>query len=126
MKSRLEKVYNKLPNQKVNLKKQKIDLSLVDDIDTSLVALERYYGEFEDEYLIAKNQIVETEKILNNILTNFERDVENTFEEIDIVTEKIEELGLDRNIIAPKENELERIVEDMQSLIQISRQDFRI
>jgi hypothetical protein len=126
MKSRLEKVYNKLPNQKVNLKKQKIDLSLVDDIDTSLVALERYYGEFDDEYLIAKNKIEEAETILSNIVTNFERDVENTFEEIEIVIEKIEELGLDRSIIAPKENELERIVEDMQSLIQISRQDFRI
>jgi hypothetical protein len=126
MKSRLEKVYNKLPNQKVDLKKQKIDLSLVDDIDTSLVALERYYGEFDDEYLIAKNKIEEAETILSNIVTNFERDVENTCEEIEIVIEKIEELGLDRSIIAPKENELERIVEDMQSLIQISRQDFRI
>ena len=126
MKSRLEKVYSKLPNQKLDLKAQKIDLSLVDDIDTSLVALERYYGEFEDEYLIAKNQIVEAETILSNIVTNFERDVENTFEEIEIVIEKIEELGLDRSIIAPKENELERIVEDMQSVIQISRQDFRI
>ena len=126
MKSRLEKVYNKLPNQKVDLKAQKIDLSLVDDIDTSLVALERYYGEFEDEYLIAKNKIDEAETILSNIVTNFERDVENTFEEIEIVIEKIEELGLDRSIIAPKENELERIVEDMQSVIQISRQDFRI
>jgi len=126
MKSRLEKVYSKLPNQKLDLKAQKIDLSLVDDIDTSLVALERYYGEFEDEYLIAKNQIVEAETILSNIVTNFERDVENTFEEIEIIIEKIEELGLDRSIIAPKENELERIVEDMQSVIQISRQDFRI
>ena len=126
MKSRLEKVYNKLPNQKVDLKAQKIDLSLVDDIDTSLVALERYYGEFEDEYLIAKNKIDEAETILSNIVTNFERDVENTFEEIEIIIEKIEELGLDRSIIAPKENELERIVEDMQSVIQISRQDFRI
>tara|TARA_R110002167_G_scaffold220912_1_gene425555 strand:- start:115 stop:495 length:381 start_codon:yes stop_codon:yes gene_type:complete len=126
MKSRLEKVYNKLPNQKVNLKAQKIDLSLVNDIDTSLVALERYYGEFEDEYLIAKNKIEEAETILSNIVTNFERDVESTFEEIEIVIEKIEELGLDRSIIGPKENQLERIVEDMQSVIQISKQDFRI
>jgi len=126
MKTNLKKVYSKLPNQKVNLKTQKIDLSLVDDIDTSLVALERYYGEFEDEYLIAKNQIVEAETILSNIVTNFERDVENTFEEIEIVIEKIEELGLDRSIIAPKENQLERIIEDMQSVIQISKQDFRI
>ena len=126
MKSRLEKVYSKLPNQKVNLKKQKIDLSLVDDIDTSLVALERYYGEFEDEYLIAKNQIVEAEKILSNIVTNFENDVFSTFQEIQIVIEKIEELGLDRSVIRPKENQLDRIVEDMQSVIQISKQDFRI
>jgi len=126
MKSRLEKVYNKLPNQKVNLKAQKIDLSLVDDIDTSLVALERYYEEFEDEYSIAKEQMEKAETILSNIVTNFERDVEVAFEEIEVVIEKIEELGLDRNIIAPKENQLERIVEDMQSVIQISRQDFRI
>jgi len=126
MKSRLEKVYSKLPNQKLDLKAQKIDLSLVDDIDTSIVALERYYEEFEDEYLIAKNKIDEAETILSNIVTNFERDVENTFEEIEIVIEKIEELGLDRSIIEPKENQLERIVEDMQRVIQISRQDFRI
>jgi len=126
MKSRLEKVYNKLPNQKVNLKAQKIDLSLVDDIDTSLVALERYYEEFEDEYSIAKEQMEKAETILSNIVTNFERDVEVAFEEIEVVIEKIEELGLDRNIIAPKENQLERIVEDMQSVIQISKQDFRI
>tara|TARA_R110000824_G_scaffold354644_1_gene541767 strand:+ start:182 stop:562 length:381 start_codon:yes stop_codon:yes gene_type:complete len=126
MKTNLKKVYSKLPNQKVNLKAQKIDLSLVDDIDTSLVVLERYYGEFEDEYLIAKNKIDESETILSNIVTNFERDVESTFEEIEIVIEKIEELGLDRSIIGPKENQLERIVEDMQSVIQISKQDFRI
>ena len=33
MKSRLEKVYSKLPNQKVNLKAHKVSLSLVDDIN---------------------------------------------------------------------------------------------
>jgi hypothetical protein len=32
MKSRLEKVYSKLPNQKVNLKKQKVELGLMDDL----------------------------------------------------------------------------------------------
>jgi len=126
MKSRLEKVYNKLPNQKVNLKKQKIDLSLVDDIDTSLVALDRYYEEFQDEYSIAKEQIDKAETILSNIVTNFEKDAEIAFEEINIVIEKIEELGLDRSIIGPKENRIEGIREDMMSLVQIAKQDFRI
>ena len=32
MKSRLEKVYSKLPNQKVNLKAQKVELGLMDDL----------------------------------------------------------------------------------------------
>jgi len=126
MKSRLEKVYNKLPNQKVNLKKQKIDLSLVDDIDTSLVALDRYYEEFQDEYSIAKEQIDKAETILSNIVTNFEKDAEIAFEEINIVIEKIEELGLDRSIIGPKENRIDGIREDMMSLVQIAKQDFRI
>jgi hypothetical protein len=59
-------------------------------------------------------------------LTNFEKDAEVAFEEIEIVIEKIEELGLDRSIIGPKENRIEVIIEDMMSLVQISRQDFRI
>ena len=32
MKSRLEKIYSKLPNQKVNLKAQKVELGLMDDL----------------------------------------------------------------------------------------------
>ena len=32
MKSRLEKVYSKLPNQKVNLKAHKVELGLMDDL----------------------------------------------------------------------------------------------
>ena len=127
MKSRLKKVYSKLPNQKVDLKKQKIDLSLVDDIDTSLVALDRYYEEFQDEYSIAKEQIDNAETILSNIVTNFEKDAEVAFEEIEIVFEKIQELGLDRiEIIDQKENRIEGIIEDMRSLVQIAKQDFRI
>jgi len=126
MKSRLEKVYSKLPNKKVDLKAQEISLSLVDDIDSSINILDDYYRNFEDEYYKAKEQIEKAETILSNILTNFEKDAEVAFEEIEIVIEKIEELGLDRSIIGPKENRIEVIIEDMMSLVQISRQDFRI
>ena len=33
MKSRLEKVYSKLPNQKVNLKAHKVALGLIDNLE---------------------------------------------------------------------------------------------
>jgi len=44
MKSRLEKVYNKLPNQKVDLKAQKIKLGMTQDV-TDLINTAYYEGE---------------------------------------------------------------------------------
>ena len=53
MKSRLEKVYSKLPNQKVNLKAQKVNLSLVDDIQNELDSFEQ--AESEASYVAYEN-----------------------------------------------------------------------
>ena len=67
MKSRLEKVYSKLPNQKVNLKAHKVNLSLVDDInkakeasfDTleSIDTLVTYASKITDDYKNIKERI---------------------------------------------------------------------
>lgn len=67
MKSRLEKVYSKLPNQKVNLKAHKVALSLVDDInkakeasfDTleSINTLVTYADKITDDYKNIKERI---------------------------------------------------------------------
>ena len=67
MKSRLEKVYSKLPNQKVNLKEHKVTLSLVDDInkakeasfDTleSIDTLVTYASKITDDYKNIKERI---------------------------------------------------------------------
>tara|TARA_R110000796_G_scaffold171131_1_gene288131 strand:- start:40 stop:459 length:420 start_codon:yes stop_codon:yes gene_type:complete len=67
MKSRLEKVYSKLPNQKVNLKAHKVTLSLVDDInkakeasfDTleSIDTLVTYASKITDDYKNIKERI---------------------------------------------------------------------
>lgn len=45
MKSRLEKVYDKMPNKKVGLKKHKVDLSIVDDIANEAEFLRDSYDE---------------------------------------------------------------------------------
>lgn len=67
MKSRLEKVYSKLPNQKVNLKAHKVSLSLVDDInkakeasfDTleSIDTLVNFASKITDDYQNIKERI---------------------------------------------------------------------
>ena len=41
MKSRLEKVYSKLPNQKVDLKTQKVALSVADDLGDEISEIEK-------------------------------------------------------------------------------------
>ena len=49
MKSRLEKVLDKMPNKKVDLKAHKVDLSLVDDINNELDSFAQ--AESEASYL---------------------------------------------------------------------------
>ena len=57
MKSRLEKVYSKLPNQKVNLKAQKVDLESVEvlgetmnELDISWRSVDDLKVDFQEEY----------------------------------------------------------------------------
>ena len=77
MKSRLEKVYSKMPNNKVDLKAHKVTLSLVDDIQNEL-------NGFEDAYNDAQNLEEVSEKI------------GKALEELEV---KAEELGVNPNDI---------------------------
>jgi hypothetical protein len=63
MKSRLEKVYSKLPNQKVNLKKQKVDLSLISELESALSNVQSF-DKAENDF----NDVVETAKKFNSLL----------------------------------------------------------
>ena len=76
MKSRLEKVYSKLPNQKVNLKAQKVTLSLVDDIQNELNGFDKSESEasylayeYGDEIIDAYDQF-NTKYNLDNYIVN--------------------------------------------------------
>jgi hypothetical protein len=68
MKSRLEKVYSKLPNQKVNLKAHKVALGVADDLEDAVSTFTS--GTFE-----TANKVVDIAIKVNNILNNVTDDV---------------------------------------------------
>jgi len=63
MKSRLEKIYSKLPNQKVDLKAQKVDLSLISELESALSNVQSF-DKAENDF----NDVVETAKKFNSLL----------------------------------------------------------
>jgi len=117
MKSRLEKVYSKLPNQKVDLKTQKVALSVADDLGDEISEIEKSLvsdKEFENsitEFNNKQNELVkeiqemeatrdELEQKGQEILDN-NNDIFNRVEGL-LVTADIaaNELGLDPRTIA--------------------------
>ncbi len=68
MKSRLEKVYSKLPNQKVNLKAQRLALGVADDLEDAVSTFTS--GTFE-----TANKVIDIAIKVNNILNNVSDDV---------------------------------------------------
>ena len=68
MKSRLEKVYSKLPNQKVNLKAHKVALGVADDLEDAVSTFTS--GTFE-----TANKVIDIAIKVNNILNNVSDDV---------------------------------------------------
>ena len=124
MKSRLEKVYNKLPNQKVNLKAQKIDLSLVNDIDTSLVAIEDQGGllsylayEWHEEKFEAYRQawMALNDEYQHNASVVFRYDdVSGDVEKLNEIKAKAEELGLEPSDVYSDWNEHMQRLKEMK------------
>ena len=63
MKSNIDKVYSKLPQKKHNLGKQKVDLSLISELESSLSNVQSF-DKAENDF----NDVVETAKNFNNLL----------------------------------------------------------
>ena len=111
MKSRLEKVYNKLPNQKVNLKAQKVALGLIDDISYDYDNLEEEVGRLQyllDEFIPQQfDKLDEAYILLKDVLVNnseniiYYDDVAQDEETIQNIRAKADELGLDAKEIFP-------------------------
>lgn len=94
MKSRLEKVYNKLPNQKVNLKTQEIALSKVQELRSLISETDDILNQFNSEYDKALSIIESIENKLSNLFDDFEQSRMDSFEKLDEIEIAADNLGL--------------------------------
>jgi len=111
MKSRLEKVYSKLPNQKVNLKAHKVALGLIDNLDYDIDTIEDQSSllsylayEWHDEKFEAYRQawMELNDEYQHNASTVFRfDDVSGDIEKLNEIRAKAEELGLEADDVYP-------------------------
>jgi hypothetical protein len=111
MKSRLEKVYSKLPNQKVNLKAHKVALGLIDNLDYDIDTIEDQSSllsylayEWHDEKFEAYRQawMELNDEYQHNASTVFRfDDVSGDIEKLNEIKAKAEELGLEADDVYP-------------------------
>ena len=111
MKSRLEKVLDKMPNKKVDLKAHKVTLSLVDDIQNELNGFEdafndaQYLGNSYGDEIIDKisdfrNEVGQIDDfIINGSVRNLEEVSEKIGKALEELEVKAEELGVNPNDI---------------------------
>jgi len=136
MKSRLEKVYSKLPNQKVNLKAQKVALSLVDDIQNELDGFEQSESEasylayeYGDEIMDAYNDFSMKYNIDDYIINGATRDLEEVSENIgkalSELQTKAEELGIDPNEILNDFDDIKQRVDNSAALNNDAKEKYK-
>ena len=135
MKSRLEKVYSKLPNQKVNLKAHKVALSLVDDIQNELDRFEQAESEasylaydYGDEIMDAYNDFSMKYNIDDYIINGATRDLEEVSENIgkalSELQTKAEELGIDPNEILNDFDDIKQRVDNAEALYRDAKDKY--
>ena len=136
MKSRLEKVYSKLPNQKVNLKAHKVALSLVDDIENELDRFEQAESEasylaydYGDEIMDAYNEFQMKYNIDDYIINGSTRDLEEVSEillkALSELQTKAEELGVDPNDILVDFDDIKQRVDNAPALNEDAKEKYK-
>ena len=113
MKNTLQKVYSKLPSQKVNLKAHKVALSLMDDIEEVLsrgLGLEEFAQEAID---IAKERAMFASDVIRFDMNDAYMEAEQL---INDASEKLSDLGVDDSSLQPYIDELNRL-EDLQKTL---------
>ena len=120
MKSRLEKVYSKLPNQKVNLKKQKVELGLMDDLRERKNTVDQLIDFAKTDKQAISEAISKIRMALTEIPDNY-RNADALEEDFLSFSDKADELGIE----IPQEvrdadaaaDELRRVTEALEKLI---------
>lgn len=127
MKSRLEKVLDKMPNKKVDLKAHKVDLSLVDDINNELDSFEQaeseasylayeYGDEIIDAFYEFRSKYSLDDYIINGNTRYLEESAEILATALSELQTKAEELGIDPNEILYDFDDIKQRVDNAPSL----------
>ena len=136
MKSRLEKVYSKLPNQKVNLKAHKVALSLIDDIANEIDTFEQAESEasylayeYGDEIIDAYDEFRSKYPIDDYIINGSTRDLEEVSENISKalaeLQTKAEELGIDPNEILNDFDDIKQRADNSSALNNDAKEKYK-
>ncbi len=136
MKSRLEKVYDKMPNKKVDLKAHKVDLNLVSDISDNLERFEAAESEasylayeYGDEIIDAFYEFRSKYSLDDYIINGATRDLEEVSEIIGTALAELEvraeELGIDPNDILYDFDDIKQRVDNAPALNSDAKEKYR-
>lgn len=136
MKSRLEKVYDKMPNKKVDLKAHKVALGLIEDIDNELESFEQSESEasylayeWGDEIMDAYSELSLRynidDYIVNGSTTMLGEIADRLRSKLDEVQVRANELGLDVEDVYDGFNYLYNRVTTAQSLSDDAKAKYR-
>jgi hypothetical protein len=135
MKSRLEKVLDKMPNKKVDLKAHKVDLSLVDDINNELDSFEQaeseasylaydYGDEIMDAYSDFSMKYSLDDYIINGSTKYLEESAEKLATALAELQTKAEELGIDPNEILYDFDDIKQRVDNAEQLYRDAKDKY--
>jgi len=123
MKSRLEKVYSKLPNQKVDLKAQEIALNKVQELKSFIKDTDDILSEFINEYEKGLEIIDRIGEKLSNLNSDFETSRQDSIEKLDEIITAADELGL-QGVGEEEEYQLGQIIGMANDQFNLARQHF--
>ena len=126
MKSRLEKVYSKLPNQKVNLKAHKVALGLIDNFNYEYQYLEEEVSRlsysvdewFDEKYELLQEAygLLKAVYIQNSEAFVSEADVAGDMDILNEIESKANELGIDVSEVYPDFEEHKATIKYLEEL----------
>ena len=136
MKSRLDRVYDKLATNKVDLKSQKVDLSLVSTIITEADAFDQaeseaswlayeWGDEIIDAYSDFRQQYNLDNYIVNGSTTDLGDITETLADALNELETKANELGIDPNEIYDDFDDLKQRVDNAPSLLKDAKDKYR-
>ena len=114
MKNNIEKVYGKLPNKKIGLKKHKVDLSLIQDIE---IVLGTGFDIKDNASIIitdAKNKFNEAKELLDFELVDA---INQTQELINDAINKLNDLGVDDTYTRSLDDKLNELRDIRKELV---------